>query len=135
MFPDAVMDKIFGVSGLLLTDLLHVIIGFLMTAFMLVHIYTGFIRQNPIQQLQSHCHRLATVGNERLNSEFRAQVFRILNPERPPDEYRDLEPVLVATIHMHTVLRRWQVIDSDQHINKTMNARLRAHNGVLILEG
>ena len=53
MFPDAVMDKIFGVSGLLLTDLLHVIIGFLMTAFMLVHIYMASLGRTPFSSFRA----------------------------------------------------------------------------------
>ena len=39
MFPEIVLGKIFGTSGLLLTDIIHVITGFLMFLFMLVHIY------------------------------------------------------------------------------------------------
>ena len=34
------VDGIFGVNGLVLTDLLHVIMGFLLSIFMIVHIYT-----------------------------------------------------------------------------------------------
>jgi thiosulfate reductase cytochrome b subunit len=39
LFPEAILDRIFGVSGLLVADLVHVITGFLLSVFMIVHIY------------------------------------------------------------------------------------------------
>lgn len=39
LFPEIIIDDFFGWSGLHLTDLLHVIIGFFISVFMLVHIY------------------------------------------------------------------------------------------------
>jgi thiosulfate reductase cytochrome b subunit len=47
LFPEAIIDRIFGVSGLLATDLMHVIMGFFLSIFMLVHIYTCTIGKNP----------------------------------------------------------------------------------------
>jgi len=38
-FPEIVISRIFGVSGLFLTDLLHILSGFFVSLFMLVHIY------------------------------------------------------------------------------------------------
>jgi thiosulfate reductase cytochrome b subunit len=39
MFPKIIIEKIFGISGLLLTDLIHVALGFILFIFMLIHIY------------------------------------------------------------------------------------------------
>jgi thiosulfate reductase cytochrome b subunit len=39
MFPKIIIEKIFGVSGLLLTDITHMAVGFILFLFMLVHIY------------------------------------------------------------------------------------------------
>lgn len=39
LFPEMIVDKIFGVSGILLTSLLHIIIGFFLTIFLLIHLY------------------------------------------------------------------------------------------------
>jgi thiosulfate reductase cytochrome b subunit len=39
LFPEIIIPKFLGVSGLLLTDLLHVIMGFLVSLFMIIHIY------------------------------------------------------------------------------------------------
>jgi thiosulfate reductase cytochrome b subunit len=47
MFPGIVIERIFGTSGLLLTDIIHVIIGFLMFLFMLVHIYMSTLAKTP----------------------------------------------------------------------------------------
>lgn len=47
LFPVAILDRIFGVNGLLATDLVHVITGFLLSCFMFIHIYTCSIGKNP----------------------------------------------------------------------------------------
>jgi len=39
LFPEMIVGKIFGVSGTLLTSLLHIIIGFFLTIFLLIHLY------------------------------------------------------------------------------------------------
>jgi len=38
-FPGIIIFKIFGVSGLLLTDLLHILVGFIISIFLVVHVY------------------------------------------------------------------------------------------------
>lgn len=47
LFPEMVVGKIFGLSGLLLTDLLHVIMGFVLSVFLLIHIYTCTLGKKP----------------------------------------------------------------------------------------
>jgi thiosulfate reductase cytochrome b subunit len=39
LFPEIIIKDVFGVSGLFLTDLLHIINGFIITVFLVVHIY------------------------------------------------------------------------------------------------
>lgn len=39
LYPDVVLTRFFSVSGLKINDFVHVIIGFLLSFFMLVHIY------------------------------------------------------------------------------------------------
>ena len=48
LFPETILNGIFGVSGLVLTDLLHVIMGFLLSIFMIVHIYTITMGLHPL---------------------------------------------------------------------------------------
>ncbi len=47
MFPKIVIEKIFGISGLLITDIIHVITGFILFLFMLVHIYMSTLAKTP----------------------------------------------------------------------------------------
>jgi thiosulfate reductase cytochrome b subunit len=53
LFPEAVLDRLFGVNGLILTDLLHVIMGFLLSVFMIIHIYVTTIGMHPVKNLRS----------------------------------------------------------------------------------
>jgi thiosulfate reductase cytochrome b subunit len=38
-FPELVISKIFGISGLFLTDLVHIVVGFAISMFLVVHLY------------------------------------------------------------------------------------------------
>lgn len=39
-FPEFIINKIFNISGLLINDLVHVTAGFILSLFMIIHIYT-----------------------------------------------------------------------------------------------
>jgi thiosulfate reductase cytochrome b subunit len=39
LFPEIIIDKVFGVNGTLLTSLLHITMGFFLSVFILIHIY------------------------------------------------------------------------------------------------
>ena len=47
MLPEITINKFFGVSGLILTDLLHITMGFLLSVFLLIHIYTCTLGNKP----------------------------------------------------------------------------------------
>jgi thiosulfate reductase cytochrome b subunit len=47
LFPEITVNKVFGVSGLVLTDILHTTMGFLLSIFMIVHIYTCTLGAKP----------------------------------------------------------------------------------------
>ena len=53
LFPETVLERVFGVSGLLVTDLVHVITGFLLSIFMIVHIYLCTIGLKPIKNFRA----------------------------------------------------------------------------------
>lgn len=40
LFPETIAYSVFGFSGLLLTDLLHITVGFILTLFLVIHLYT-----------------------------------------------------------------------------------------------
>ena len=39
LFPEIIIQDVFGISGLFLTDLLHIIAGFTISLFLVVHVY------------------------------------------------------------------------------------------------
>jgi thiosulfate reductase cytochrome b subunit len=39
LFPEIIIQNVFGISGLFLTDLVHIINGFLVSIFLIVHVY------------------------------------------------------------------------------------------------
>jgi thiosulfate reductase cytochrome b subunit len=39
LFPEIIIQNVFGISGLFLTDLLHIINGFIISIFLIVHVY------------------------------------------------------------------------------------------------
>ncbi|HBE43399.1 MAG TPA: cytochrome B [Bacteroidales bacterium] len=47
MFPEITVKKAFGVSGFILTDILHITTGFFLSLFLVVHIYTCTLGARP----------------------------------------------------------------------------------------
>jgi thiosulfate reductase cytochrome b subunit len=47
LFPEITVRNFFGVSGLIYTDLLHITMGFLLSIFMIIHIYTCTLGAKP----------------------------------------------------------------------------------------
>ena len=47
LFPEITVSKFFGVSGLILTDILHITMGFFLSIFMFIHIYTCTLGAKP----------------------------------------------------------------------------------------
>ncbi len=43
LFPESVIKALFGISGILITDLLHVLMAFFVTIFLFIHIYVSTI--------------------------------------------------------------------------------------------
>ena len=53
LFPETVLDQIFGLSGFLIADLIHVITGFLLSIFMIIHIYLCTIGLKPMRNFRA----------------------------------------------------------------------------------
>lgn len=47
LFPEITITRFFGVSGLILTDILHITMGFFLSVFMVIHIYTCTLGAKP----------------------------------------------------------------------------------------
>lgn len=52
-FPDMLPAKIFNASGIHIIDLIHIITGFVLSVFMLVHIYFCTIGKTPLANFKS----------------------------------------------------------------------------------
>jgi thiosulfate reductase cytochrome b subunit len=47
LFPEITLNTLFGISGLILTDILHITMGFFLSLFMVIHIYTCTLGARP----------------------------------------------------------------------------------------
>ncbi|HBC78930.1 MAG TPA: cytochrome B [Bacteroidales bacterium] len=47
LFPEVTVNRVFGVSGLLLTDMLHIATAFFLSVFLIIHIYTCTLGSKP----------------------------------------------------------------------------------------
>jgi len=47
MVPDLIGYKVFNVSGLIFYDVLHIIVGFVLSVFLLIHLYTCTLGDKP----------------------------------------------------------------------------------------
>ena len=47
LFPEITIKSFFGVSGLILNDILHISLGFFLSIFMIIHIYTCTLGDKP----------------------------------------------------------------------------------------
>jgi len=47
MFPDIIAYNIFNISGLVFYDVLHIVVGFILSLFLLVHLYTCTLGDKP----------------------------------------------------------------------------------------
>lgn len=53
LFPEVLVGQFFGVSGLLIADILHIIMGFILSVFMVIHIYTCTLGEKPTTLFKS----------------------------------------------------------------------------------
>ena len=53
LFPETVINRFFGISGLILTDILHITMGFLISVFLIIHIYTCTLGARPTSLFKS----------------------------------------------------------------------------------
>jgi thiosulfate reductase cytochrome b subunit len=47
LFPEMTLNKVFGISGQVLTDILHISMGFILSIFMVIHVYTCTLGSKP----------------------------------------------------------------------------------------
>jgi thiosulfate reductase cytochrome b subunit len=47
LLPEITINSVFGISGLILTDILHITMGFFLSIFMIIHVYTCTLGHKP----------------------------------------------------------------------------------------
>lgn len=47
LYPEFIIERVFGGSGIFMTDILHVVVAFLLSIFMIIHIYFATIGPSP----------------------------------------------------------------------------------------
>lgn len=53
LFPELIIEKVYSVSGIFLTALLHGTVGFLISIFLIIHLYVASIGKNPLDNFKS----------------------------------------------------------------------------------
>jgi len=53
MFPEFILKKFLGLSGIFLTDQFHVVLGFLVIIFLCIHIYVSTMGKSPLSNFRS----------------------------------------------------------------------------------
>jgi len=53
LFPETVLSRFLGINGLILTDILHITMGFFLSIFMVIHIYTCTLGARPTSLFKS----------------------------------------------------------------------------------
>ncbi len=59
MFPEVTINRIFGISGLILTDILHITMGFFISVFLIdsyLYLHPWF---QAVITVQGHYHRIS----------------------------------------------------------------------------
>lgn len=53
LFPEIIIEKIYSMSGVLLTAVSHSIVGFFISIFLIVHLYVASIGKSPLENFKS----------------------------------------------------------------------------------
>ncbi len=53
LFPETIIESVYSVSGILLTALSHATLGFIVSIFLLIHIYVSTIGKSPLHNFKS----------------------------------------------------------------------------------
>ena len=53
LFPEIIIDKVYAMSGITLTAVMHSIMGFFISVFLLVHIYISSVGKSPLDNFKS----------------------------------------------------------------------------------
>ena len=53
LFPETIIENVYSVSGIFMTAILHATLGFLVSIFLIVHLYVASIGKHPLNNFKS----------------------------------------------------------------------------------
>jgi thiosulfate reductase cytochrome b subunit len=53
LFPEFILKKVFGISGIFLTAQMHMLMGFLVALFLIIHLYVSTMGKSPLSNFKS----------------------------------------------------------------------------------
>ena len=53
LFPEIIVERMYNISGVLITAVLHSALGFLISMFLVIHIYVSSIGKSPLENFKS----------------------------------------------------------------------------------
>jgi thiosulfate reductase cytochrome b subunit len=53
LFPELIFEKIYNISGVLITAVLHSALGFIISVFLIIHLYVSSIGKSPLDNFKS----------------------------------------------------------------------------------
>ena len=53
LFPEIIIDKAWGISGVFMTAILHSALGFLISIFLIIHLYIASVGKSPLENYKS----------------------------------------------------------------------------------
>ena len=52
LFPEFIPHKIFGISGIHLTDIIHIVVGYIISLFLVIHVYFCTLGKTPLSNFK-----------------------------------------------------------------------------------
>ena len=53
LFPELIIDKVYGISGVFMTAILHSAMGFFISIFLIIHLYIASVGKSPLENYKS----------------------------------------------------------------------------------
>ena len=53
LFPETIIENVYQTSGIFITAILHVSLGFLVSLFLIIHLYVASIGKHPLNNFKS----------------------------------------------------------------------------------
>ena len=53
LFPEIIIEKIFGLSGVFVTAIVHATMGFFISIFLIIHLYVASVGKSPLENFKS----------------------------------------------------------------------------------